>query len=282
MINVPQGYKLIHDGPATLVVKKEYEKSLLKLGIAKPQLLLNKYYSADSRSKGRGVVPAIPITKTPDTKIMLRKYLRGGLIRFINKDLFLNSHRPLDELNIGTEAFRKGIPTAETLAAVSIKVSGFFYENYLITKELASCCDLPQYLERLSKSLKNNFLEKKEQVLLKTAEAVKTMHDNGFLHADLNMKNILVHSLNPEKLYIIDWDKSVLQDKLSDSERSSNIIRFCRSMAKLKQGGIPVTEHDRELFLNSYWKDPEKALIDLEKLNRTVTRRKVIWKILKK
>jgi len=282
MFTVPQGYSLIKDGPATLVVKKEYEEALLKLGISRPELLLKKHYSADSQSKGRGVVPSIPVKEIPDTKIMLRRYLRGGLVRFINNDLFLGNKRPFSELHIGAEARFRGIPTAETLAAVSIKATGPFFRGYLITKELTACVDLPQYLTELSKETNTAFLEKKEQSLIKTAETVRTMHDRGINHADLNMKNILIHPLKPENIYIIDWDKSVLKKRLSEPEKSSNVIRFCRSMAKLNQSGVPVTENDRKLFLSTYWRDPEKASIDLEKLNRTVARRKLIWKILKK
>ena len=45
-------------------------------------------------------------------------------------------------------------------------------------------------------------------------------------------------------------------------------------MEKLKQHGIPVTENDQELFLNNYWKDPEKTAIDLKKLKQILRIRK--------
>jgi hypothetical protein len=52
-------------------------------------------------------------------------------------------------------------------------------------------------------------------------------------------------------------------------------------MEKLQQQGIPVTEKDQELFLVSYWKNPKKASVDLEKLKQTVLKRKLIWKVFK-
>ena len=85
----------------------------------------------------------------------------------------------------------------------------------------------------------------------------------------------------PENIFIIDWDKSVFKNSLSESEKSSNIIRLCRSMEKLKQQGIPVTDKDQELFLVSYWENPKKASVDLEKLKQTVLRRKLLWKMFK-
>jgi tRNA A-37 threonylcarbamoyl transferase component Bud32 len=282
MIKAPPGYTIIKENASTVAVKKEYEGPLMRLGISQPERLLKKGASVPGTSKGRGPVLSVPIEEMPGVRIMIRKYLRGGLVRFINNDTFLGNQRPFNELYIGAEAYAKDIPTAETLAAVSIKKTGPFYNGYLITKELTSCTDLPQYLKELSKCSNIDFLEKKEQVLVKTAETIRIMHDKGFLHADLNMKNILINSLTPENIFIIDWDKSVLKNNLTESERSSNIIRFCRSMEKLKQQGVPVAENDQELFLVSYWKNPEKASADLEKLKQTVGLRKLIWDILEK
>jgi serine/threonine protein kinase len=282
MIKVPPGYTIINDNASTVAVKKEYESPLMRLGISQPEHLFKNNISVPGTSKGRGPVLSVPIEEMPGTRIMIRKYLRGGLVRFVNNDTFLGNQRPFNELYIGAEAYARDIPTAETLAAVSIKKTGPFYNGYLITKELTSCSDLPQYLKELSKCSNIDFLEKKEQVLVKTAEAIRHMHNKGFLHADLNMKNILINSLTPENIFIIDWDKSVFKNSLSESEKSSNIIRFCRSMEKLKQKEVPVTEKDQKLFLTSYWKNPKKASVDLEKLKQTVLRRKLIWKILEK
>jgi hypothetical protein len=73
-----------------------------------------------------------------------------------------------------------------------------------------------------------------------------------------------------------------LKNSLTDAERSLNLIRFCRSMEKLRHQGIPVDKHVPQLFLSTYWKDPEKASLDLKKFKQTVLRRKLIWKILEK
>lgn len=281
MLKVPPGYIIINDNTSTVAVKKEYERPLMRHGISQPERFFKDYISTSETLKGRGPVLSVSIEEMPETRIMIRKYLRGGLVRFVNNDIFLGNQRPFNELYIGAEAYARNIPTAETLAAVSIKKAGPFYKCYLITKELTSCSDLPQYLKKLSKISSIEFSEKKKEVLVKTAETVRSMHNKGFLHADLNMKNILINSLIPENIFIIDWDKSVFKNSLSESEKSSNIIRFCRSMEKLQQQGIPVTEKDQELFLVSYWKNPKKASVDLEKLKQTVLKRKLIWKVFK-
>lgn len=280
MIDPPEGYRLIHRGRATLMIKTEYEQPLLDLGMARPEALLKRHCRKNNHAFGRGNVPSLPLGSGSSTQIMVRKYLRGGLVRFVNHDLFFGNTRPFQELLIGTQALRSGIPTALPLAAVSIRTAVFFYRCYLVTRELTGCVDLPRYLMDLPGNSPSAADRKKEKVLVKTAETVRTMHDKGFLHADLNMKNILVDATDPDNIYIIDWDKSVLKNRLSRVERSTNLIRFCRSMAKLAQKDLPIAAKDPELFLSAYWKDSERVSTDLKKLEKSVFRRKTAWKVL--
>jgi len=281
MVKTPEGYRRMDSGPAILIVKEEYTRPLLDLGITEPETFITGHPDTEDHATGRGTVLSVPLGDRTGTRVMVRKYLRGGLVRWVNKELFFGNKRPFHELLIGTEAVRRGIPTALPLAAVSIRVAVSFFRCYLITRELTNCIDLPRYLKDLRDNSIPNAGRKKERVLVKTAETVKTMHDQGLLHADLNMKNILVDKTDAEKIYIIDWDKSLLRNGLNPAERSANIIRFCRSMVKLAQNNVPVSEKDPALFLESYWKDSAKVSADLKKLEKTVRRRKTAWKVLR-
>ncbi len=202
--------------------------------------------------------------------MMARRYLRGGLMRFINRDLYLDGERSFRELAITVEAARSGIPTVEVLAAVSIKAAGPLYRCFLFTRELPGCIDLPAYLR--GRAAADGFSEEKQAVLERAAAAVRLMHDRGFFHADLNMKNILVDAARPESLYIIDWDKSQRFDLLSDARRMANIVRFCRSMIKLAGKGVPVYEEDTQLFLRAYRDDGQFVQTCREQLQRSVAR----------
>ncbi len=209
---------------------------------------------------------------------MARRYLRGGLLRFINRDLYLDGERSFDELAITAEAARSGIPTVEVLAAVSIKAAVPLYRCFLFTRELPGCIDLPAYLR--GRAAATGFSEDKKAVLERAAAAVRLMHDHGFFHADLNMKNILVDAARPESLYIIDWDKSQRLDLLSDALRMANIVRFGRSMIKLAGKGVPVYEEDTQLFLRAYRDDGQFVKTCREQLLRSVSVRKNFWKVL--
>jgi 3-deoxy-D-manno-octulosonic acid kinase len=212
--------------------------------------------------------------------MMARRYLRGGLMRFINRDLYLDGERSFRELAITSAAARCGIPTVEVLAAVSSRAAAPLYRCFLFTRELPGCIDLPAYLS--GRAAAESFLEDKQAVLERAAAAARLMHDRGFFHADLNMKNILVDTAKPETLYIIDWDKSRRFDLLSDSRRTANIVRFCRSMIKLAGKGVPVYEQDTDLFLHAYSNDGQFVRICREQLQRSVALRRNLWKLMDK
>ncbi len=288
MINVPPGYTLIENALSIIIVRKDYEDRLTKQGIHNPDRLIDlALQDKKDLHLGRGAVPSIPIEGSLEEKMVIRKYLRGGFIRFLNHDVFWGLKRPLRELLITVEAFAKGIPTLEVLSAISIKTRGPFYRGYLITKELSSFTDLASYLTALaSSSSKEMFFKKKDGILKSVAETVNLMHDRGFYHGDLNLKNILIDNLNPEKICIIDWDKSRSKERLTRSEKSANVRRFCRSMAKLSRYGLPLTEKDLMIFLETYWQGTETASQevkrDLQRIRLSLALRSFFWKKLSK
>lgn len=277
MLQLPQGYELIIKGCAAIAVHERYRDCLIGMGIDDPEKLL---HSADPRKSpsGRGAVPSLPVSGLPGERMMARRYLRGGLMRFINRDLYLDAERSFCELGITVEAGRSGIPTVEVLAAVRIKAAGPLYRCFIFTRELPGCIDLPTYLR--SRTAAESFSKEKQAVLACAAAAARLMHDRGFFHADLNMKNILVDTAQPESLYIIDWDKSRRFGRLSDSRRMANIVRFCRSMIKLAGKGVPVYEKDTDFFLRAYSGDAQFVRACRERLQRSMALRRNLWKLL--
>ena len=274
MFALPPGYELITKGRAAIAVRERYRDCLLGQGIGDPEKLLRSAAAQQSPS-GRGAVPSLPVSGFPEERMMVRRYLRGGLVRFINRDLYLGGERSFRELAITVEAARCGVPTVEALAAVSIKTAGALHRCFLFTRELPGCVDLPAYLR--GRSAADSFLQDKHAVLERAAAAVRLMHDRGFFHADLNIKNILVDTARPASLYIIDWDKSRRSDGLSDARRMANAVRFCRSMIKLAGKGLPVHDDDTELFLRAYRDDEQFVQACRERLRRSVAIRSRFW-----
>jgi 3-deoxy-D-manno-octulosonic acid kinase len=281
----PSGYKVMHDGWTTIVIRRDYEHLLLRQGIASPE----KLFEARSRGSGmthsgRGTTPSIPIEGSSQERMVIRKYRRGGLLRFLIDDIYVGGTRPFQELAMGTAAYRRGIPTSEILAAVSVRIGGPFYRGYLITKELSGCQDLPRYFTTVMQGSLKSGLENKRKVLAHVAATIRCMHDAGFYHGDLNLKNVLIDGQSPDRIYIIDWDKSRAGKPPSLSQRRKNVLRFCRSMEKLRLQGLPVTERDQLFFLRAYWGRKDKGLMkrlrkDFIRMKFSLSARKLRWKI---
>jgi 3-deoxy-D-manno-octulosonic acid kinase len=248
----PPGFTSIRDSHKTVVVREDYAEALLQQGIDNPEKLRALCRDSAARYSGRGATPAIPITSRPPERMILRSCRRGGLLRFLVRDLYWGNRRPLNELQVGAAALQAGIPTAAVLGAIAFKAAGPLHRCYLITRELTGCRDLPSFLSSERTGTAEEAFRKKRALLADVARSVRAMHDRGFYHGDLNLKNILIDA-EQQTIYIIDWDKSRVQENISSALRSNNMVRCCRSMEKLREQGLALTERDQFFFLQSYW-----------------------------
>ena len=248
----PPGFALIRDSHTTVVVREDYKAELLLQGIDNPEKLRALCRDSSARYSGRGATPAVPIEGRPGERMIIKTYRRGGLLRFLVRDLYWGDSRPIKELRVGAAALQAGIPTALVLAAVAVHAAGPFYCGYLITRELSGCRDLPAFLNTGSAGSAEEKFRQRRTLLARAARAIRAMHDQGFYHGDLNLKNILI-DVQQKTIYIIDWDKSRAQENISPAQRSSNMVRCCRSMVKLSRQGLALTERDQLFFLASYW-----------------------------
>jgi 3-deoxy-D-manno-octulosonic acid kinase len=274
MIIVPQGFVQIEQGPLTLVLHQDYCERLLQCGIGDPERLCAR--QTGSMHAGRGAMPVIELDSSSE-RIVVRKYRRGGLLRFLNTDTFLGPQRSFNELAVTLAAAQAGIPVAHIVGALSLRVYGPLYRHYLVSRELINCCDLPAWFQEStgadvdSVALAGN-----------AADCIRHMHDSGFYHGDLNLKNILVNRADARQLFIIDWDKSLhTQGSLGQNERLRNVVRFCRSAEKLRIRGIPVPGQFVDMFLEQYWHDPVLADISRQALRLALKRRAVFWRFLR-
>jgi len=253
-VTCPPGFTCIRDSRKTVVIREDYREALLLQGIDNSDALDALCRDGVARYSGRGTTPAIPIAGKPPERMILRPYRRGGLLRFLVRDLYWGERRALHELHVGAAALQAGIPTAEVLAAVAFRVAGPLYRGYFITRELAGCRDVPAFLGAARSEPADMAFRNKRALLAQVAQAVHVMHDRGFFHGDLNLKNILIDAGRRNAVYIIDWDKSQAQGAgISRAQRSRNMVRCCRSMEKLRRQGLALTERDQLFFLRSYW-----------------------------
>jgi len=274
MIYLPPGFEIIKRGAVTLVQRVDMHGQLLRCGLEEPELLCRQ--NAGPAHTGRGPVLSIATWSGATERFVVRKYRRGGLLRFLNADLFYGRRRPFDELAVTLAAARAGIPVADALAAACLRVWGPLYRHYLVTRELTDCLDLLAWFQRGCSDEDAGFL------IRSLADLIRRMHDSGLYHADLNLKNILVSLADARRLFIIDWDKSTCRPApLGCGARRRNVIRLCRSAEKLRAQGLPVPEAFADIFLEQYWRDADLAHASRKTLRRVLWRRAFFWRFIR-
>jgi hypothetical protein len=121
-------------------------------------------------------------------RVAVRHYVRGGALGPLLGDLQRDGRRPLREIALYAAARAAGVPTLEPIAGVSRRASGPFWRCDLVTREEAGARDLG---ERLAGLLAGPVATRRRAIAA-AARAVRALHEAGFDHADLNLKNVLL------------------------------------------------------------------------------------------
>ncbi len=280
---VPEGCSLITDGKISLLIKNDLKESLLTQGILRPHTLIAQNSSLAVHLKGRGFLSSIPLQGSNGIKMIVKHCLRGGLIRFLTKDIFWQRNRPFNEMVTNREILQKGIKTTEIIAAAQHTLVGPFYKAYLFSKELPESIDVISYCNTLQHCSPEQRFREKKYLFQSLAKAIFKMHHAGIYHCDLHLKNILIQQRADElpEIYIIDFDKAVIKKKLSPRERIKNLLRFNRSIEKLRLKGGKITRTDQMIFFKEYFNyDSDTATLfekNRKRYSALLRLRKVKW-----
>lgn len=172
-------------------------------------------------SSGRGTVLRFPCGNRWG---VIRKYLRGGVIRHFLSDSYLLHNRPLRELRLHDHVWRQGLPVPEPLG-VCWQWRGPFLRGAIATVEIPAR-NLLDYLQAQP--------EQGVDAMRRCGELFRRMHDSGVWHADLQVRNVLV---GEPDLYLIDLDNARLIPGMTRVQRARNLFRFRRSLEK---NGLPL------------------------------------------
>ncbi len=171
-------------------------------------------------------------------------------------------------------AKEKGVPTADIVAACHTKVFWKFHRGDMVTREIKDGKDLATYLKELEQPLTKEKVLEKRSVIKKVGALVRSMHDAGIFHGDLNLKNIILQTTDPQNIkgYLIDFDKSFIRSHLKENLRTRNLLRLNRSAEKFKNQGLPITRTDALRFLLAYFQNPSDFKAHVEDLNQQFKR----------
>jgi len=207
MTGPPTGFEEIHRPPWTVWLRAPVAEALVDaLCGTRPAL------DGALDLGGRGAVWRVPIN---GGEAVVRRYRRGGLIRRFVRDHY-RVNRPLREFRIHHALETLGAPVPHLLAA-AWRVDRGWYRGAIATAYVAA----PTLLDVAS--------EAADDVLCACGKAIRTVHDAGVYHADLNAANVL---LAPEGPLLIDFDNASRRTKLGALARQQNLLRLRRSLEK--------------------------------------------------
>ncbi len=246
-IPIPPSFSFVKKGRVILLLKDEYKDLLLQQEIDHPVNFLKRHQPGAKYLQGRSPHLSVPISDKE--WIVVRHYSHGGLLRVLNRNLYLMGARSLRELVLTEEIRSCGISTIQPIGAIHHRVLPPFYQAYLLSLEIPDAVDFVQFLQELGLPPSSDNLKKKRNTIRSLGLLLQKFHTAGFFHRDLQLKNIVVKEGQP---FLIDFDRSYRKPLLSRRERIENLLRLNRSAEKWKRSGLHITRTDRWRLFKAY------------------------------
>ena len=125
---------------------------------------------------------------------------------------------------------------------------------------------------------------RRRDILLLCADLLRRLHDAGFLHADLNVSNLVMErGPSGETLHVVDLDRGQFRHVLRSEERLANLARLLRSYEKWIAGSVRLSPREEATFLRCYvGHDRELARFLAKRLTRYRSRlglRRIRWRL---
>lgn len=186
-----------------------------------------EYWQAQGKitgtNTGRGITYFIQHGKL---NMVLRRYLRGGLIAKLIKQSFcfagIAHTRVYQEMALLEYMRSCDLPVPRPIAGMISRHYGLVYRNSILIERIANAQDLHAYL--LQQALP-------EHTWTALGHVIARMHLVGVDHHDLNIENILLDQ--QDKLWLIDFDKCGVFAQISiKTWPVDNIARLARSIRK--------------------------------------------------
>jgi 3-deoxy-D-manno-octulosonic acid kinase len=223
----------MQDGRTRLLVRKGWEDAAEHL--SDPDHLQGDEVVAGGRE-------AHPVVTLPNgTRVVVRRYRRGGLMRLVNRGLYFGGNRAFDELRAAERARAGGVRTPQVVAAIERPARMAGYRAWLATELVADGRDFAAWLAAEDDETK------RDAVIREAARQIARMHAAGVAHPDLNLRNLLVAG---GEVWLLDFDKATgAPDPVAPARRERDLRRLARSARKLE---APLTPAHWAAFREGY------------------------------
>lgn len=190
--------------------------------------------------KGRG---GVKIVEACGSRLVVRKYLHGGLFRALTRDLFISRRRAVSEGEIMAYLREGGFPVAAPFCAV---VEGHIVAKrlYLATILEENTVNLLEYLERCTGE------KRRMRLAWKLARLMWLLQQSGVYHPDFQLRNVLVTP--EEELVLLDFDRA-RKKTVGRRDMKSMFSRLGRFVSKMeRQGRLTAGSREKAMFLRAY------------------------------
>lgn len=167
--------------------------------------------------------------------LMWKSCLRGGWLARIIRNRHWRPKRFIQEMEMCNCINQQGIPTSQIIAVAATSAGIGFKVEMLICLEREVDTLLDLLADRsLSASERQKFLKT-------TASTIHQFHEQGWLHGDLNLMNILIQKedTGTYRTILVDLDPGGLGPV---TDRLANLTRLVRSYRKSRCNQIPTLQ----------------------------------------
>ena len=235
----PPGFERHAASGAEVLLRTDVAAALLACGIADPDTLRLR---ADATYRGRGKPFGVEVDGAG--RVFVRPYLHGGMLGRVTGDLHAGDGRFAEEVQAHLDAAAAGVPVCEVFGYVSRPAGGVFRRGWLVLRELPGARDLRDVLTGdLAPS-------RRRELLAAAGHAMRALHDAGFDHPDLHLRNLLLDDAGA--LRVLDLDRVRRRVSLSRERRIAGLFRFDRYAAKHAAAGARISRTDRLRVLTAY------------------------------
>lgn len=212
----------MQDGRTRLLVRRGWEDAAEHL--SDPDQIRAEEVVAGGRE-------AHPVATLPNgSRVVVRRYRRGGMMRLVNRGLYFGGNRAFDELRAAERARAGGVRTPVVVAAIERPARVAGYRAWLATVLLSGGLNLAAWLAEEADEARRS------GVLREAGRQTALMHAAGVAHADLNLRNLLVMP-GGDEVYLLDFDKATVSaEPVSPGRRERDLRRLARSARKLEAG----------------------------------------------
>jgi hypothetical protein len=232
-----------------LLVAEQLAPRVAELGLDRPWELLGDG-SAPSAS-GRGPHAVVQVAGGPD--LLLKRCLRGGVARHLNRGRYFAIGRFRREMDVGLSAALEGLPVAETLAVV-LRAARPGWHAWAAARLIPDASDLARLLPDIEPE------EERVALLARAVQAIRRLHDAGLEHRDLNLGNLVARRGDDDDwhVWIVDLDRARRHRAgLSRARRRGAVERIERSWRKIFGPGGPIPPATRDSVLAGVVTEPD-------------------------